>query len=65
MTPLVIGMVLGPTLEISLLQGLSITDGSSSTCFAGHQIAAVLIAVVLIMLPLPATRTYRSNASKV
>jgi putative tricarboxylic transport membrane protein len=64
MAPLVIGMVLGPTLEISLRQGLIITDGSFAAFFSGHPIAAVLAVIALIMLTLPAIRFYRSRGAK-
>ncbi|MEH6522954.1 tripartite tricarboxylate transporter permease [Sulfitobacter sp.] len=52
MAPLVIGMVLGPTLEISLRQGLIITDGSFSAFFVGHPIAGVLVFAAVGMLSL-------------
>ena len=64
MAPLVIGMVLGPTLEISLRQGLIITDGSFAAFFTGHPIAAVLGVVAVIMLTLPAFRFYRTKSAK-
>lgn len=64
MAPLVIGMVLGPTLEISLRQGLIITDGSFAAFFTGHPIAAVLGVVALVMLTLPAFRFYRTKSAK-
>jgi putative tricarboxylic transport membrane protein len=63
MAPLVIGMVLGPTLEISLRQGLIITDGSFAAFFTGHPIAAVLAVIALVMLTLPLFRFYRSKKS--
>jgi len=53
MAPLVIGMVLGPTLEISLRQGLIITDGSFAAFFSGHPIAVVLVILAAGMLSLP------------
>lgn len=59
MAPLVIGMVLGPTLEISLRQGLIITDGSFAAFFVGHPIAAVLSIAALGMLLLPIVRAFR------
>jgi putative tricarboxylic transport membrane protein len=65
MAPLVIGMVLGPTLEISLRQGLIITDGSFLAFFIGHPIAAVLTILALFMLSLPAIRFYRSKGEKI
>ena len=64
MAPLVIGMVLGPTLEISLRQGLIITDGSFAAFFIGHPIAAVLTVIALVMLSLPAIRFYRSKRAR-
>ncbi|PUB13084.1 tripartite tricarboxylate transporter permease [Yoonia sediminilitoris] len=64
MAPLVIGMVLGPTLEISLRQGLIITDGSFAAFFTGHPIAAVLAVIALVMLTLPVIRFYRSKSAK-
>ena len=60
MAPLVIGMVLGPTLEISLRQGLIITDGSFFAFFVGHPIAAVLVAVAFLMLFLPIVRARKT-----
>jgi putative tricarboxylic transport membrane protein len=50
MAPLVIGMVLGPTLEINLRQGLILTDGQFSAFFIGHPIAVVLLSVTVIAL---------------
>jgi putative tricarboxylic transport membrane protein len=64
MAPLVIGMVLGPTLEISLRQGLIITDGSFSAFFVGHPIAAVLVAAALGMLSLPVIRALRDRRAQ-
>jgi putative tricarboxylic transport membrane protein len=60
MAPLVIGMVLGPTLEISLRQGLIITDGSFAAFFVGHPIAGVLVVAALGMLLLPLIRILKS-----
>ena len=57
MAPLVIGMVLGPTLEISLRQGLIMTDGRFSAFFTGHPIAVALTAVALAALCWPVVRT--------
>ncbi len=59
MAPLVIGMVLGPTLEISLRQGLIITDGSFTAFFVGHPIAGVLAVAAVGMLLLPVFRALR------
>lgn len=61
MAPLVIGMVLGPTLEMSLRQGLIITDGSFTAFFVGHPIAAVLVSLAVGMLCLPIIRAVRKN----
>lgn len=61
MAPLVIGMVLGPTLEISLRQGLIITDGSFAAFFVGHPIAAVLVVAAAGMLSLPFIRMLKSR----
>jgi len=61
MPPLVIGMVLGPTLEISLRQGLILTDGSFSAFFTGHPIASVLAIAAVGMLSLPLIRHIRSR----
>ena len=63
MAPLVIGMVLGPTLEISLRQGLIITDGSFSAFFVGHPIAAFLAVLAMAMLSLPLVRMIRSRSA--
>ena len=63
MAPLVIGMVLGPTLEISLRQGLIITDGSFAAFFSGHPIALVLAIAALGMLSLPFIRMWRTRAT--
>jgi len=63
MAPLVIGMVLGPTLEISLRQGLIITDGSFTAFFIGHPIASTLVIAALAMLLLPAIRAVRQRRS--
>jgi putative tricarboxylic transport membrane protein len=50
MAPLVIGMVLGPTLEINLRQGLILTDGRFLAFFDGHPIAGALMTVALLAL---------------
>lgn len=63
MAPLVIGMVLGPTLEISLRQGLIITDGSFAAFFVRHPIAAVLVIAALGMLSLPLVRAARQRGT--
>lgn len=61
MPPLVIGMVLGPTLEISLRQGLIITDGDFLAFFTGHPIALALMVVVVFALSWPVIRNYRKS----
>jgi putative tricarboxylic transport membrane protein len=61
MAPLVIGMVLGPTLEISLRQGLIITDGSFSAFFVGHPIAGLLVFAAVGMLSLPLIRAIKTR----
>lgn len=48
MPPLVFGMVLGLTLEISLRHGLILTDGSFAAFFAGHRIAVELVCGCLV-----------------
>jgi putative tricarboxylic transport membrane protein len=61
MAPLVIGMVLGPTLEISLRQGLIITDGSFAAFFVGHPIAGGLVAAACGMLALSLFRAFKDS----
>ncbi|WP_424966199.1 MULTISPECIES: tripartite tricarboxylate transporter permease [unclassified Dinoroseobacter] len=61
MAPLVIGMVLGPTLELSLRQGLIITDGSFAAFFTGHPIALGLTIAAAGMLSLPLIRALRAR----
>ena len=56
MAPLVIGMVLGPTLELTLRQGLILTDGSFLAFFTGHPIALVLAIAAVLALCLPILR---------
>lgn len=56
MAPLVIGMVLGPTLELTLRQGLILTDGNFLAFFTGHPIALVLAIAALLALSLPLWR---------
>lgn len=60
MPPLVIGMVLGPTLEISLRQGLILTEGSFTAFFTGHPIASFLAVAALCMLSLPLVRIVKA-----
>ena len=62
MAPLVIGMVLGPTLELTLRQGLILTDGNFFAFFTGHPIALVLALAALAALSLPIIRALRSGA---
>ncbi len=64
MPPLVIGMVLGPTLEISLRQGLILTDGSFFAFFSGHPIAVALTIAALGMLILPVYRAISARRSE-
>lgn len=64
MPPLVIGMVLGPTLEIGLRQGLILTDGSFAAFFTGHPIALVLTIAALVMLSLPLWRALRVRRTR-
>jgi len=53
LAPLVIGLVLGNQLELSLRQGLIITDESFSKFFIGHPIALVLFIATALMLLVP------------
>lgn len=64
MAPLVIGMVLGPTLELTLRQGLILTDGNFLAFFTGHPIALFLALAALTALSLPLWRAlaHRRNA---
>ncbi len=59
MAPLVIGMVLGPTLELTLRQGLILTDGNFLAFFTGHPIALVLAIAAVLALCLPLIRAMR------
>ncbi|WP_299295865.1 tripartite tricarboxylate transporter permease [uncultured Tateyamaria sp.] len=63
MAPLVIGMVLGPTLELTLRQGLILTDGSFLAFFTGHPIALVLALAALLALSLPLLRSLLSRTA--
>lgn len=56
MAPLIIGMVLGPALELSLRQGLIITNGSISAFWTGHPIAAGLLILTAFVLAWPLLR---------
>lgn len=64
MAPLVIGMVLGPTLELTLRQGLILTDGNFLAFFTGHPIALVLALAALGALSLPLIRAMRQGPSE-
>lgn len=61
MAPLVIGMVLGPTLELTLRQGLILTDGSFPAFFTDSPIAFVLAIAALLALVIPMTRSLRTS----
>ncbi|WP_299586736.1 tripartite tricarboxylate transporter permease [uncultured Tateyamaria sp.] len=63
MAPLVIGMVLGPTLELTLRQGLILTDGNFLAFFTGHPIALVLALAALLALSLPLLRSLLSRTA--
>lgn len=63
MAPLVIGMVLGPTLELTLRQGLILTDGNFLAFFTGHPIALVLALTAVCALLLPIVRSLRKGAT--
>lgn len=60
MAPLVIGMVLGPTLELTLRQGLILTDGSFLAFFQSP-IALALIFAASIALAVPLVRALRGR----
>ena len=60
MAPLVIGMVLGPTLELTLRQGLILTDGNFLAFFQSP-IALVLVLAALAALSLPVIRALRGT----
>jgi len=64
MAPLVIWMVLGGTLEISLRQGLIITNGDFAAFFVQRPIAAGLMMAAVAMLCLPLWRAWRAGRSK-
>ena len=55
MAPLVVGMVLGPTLEITLRQGLILTNGNFFAFFESP-IALVLTTIALIAVAFPVIR---------
>lgn len=54
MAPLVVGMILGPPLEVSLRQGLIITDGNILRFASEHPIALVLFTITALVLLWPA-----------
>ncbi|PYG26698.1 tripartite tricarboxylate transporter permease [Pelagimonas varians] len=63
MAPLVIGMVLGPTLELTLRQGLILTDGNFLAFFTGHPIALVLGITAVAALLLPVVRSLQKRGT--
>ncbi|MGX9355487.1 tripartite tricarboxylate transporter permease [Roseobacteraceae bacterium S113] len=63
MAPLVIGMVLGPTLELTLRQGLILTDGDFLSFFTQHPIALVLAIAAILALSLPMVRAWRARGA--
>jgi putative tricarboxylic transport membrane protein len=63
MAPLVIGMVLGPTLELTLRQGLILTDGNFLAFFTGHPIALALALSAVGALLLPVVRSLRERTA--
>lgn len=63
MAPLVIGMVLGPTLELTLRQGLILKDGNFFSFFESP-IALVLIIAATIALFIPLIRSALSRSQK-
>ncbi|MFK7853226.1 MAG: tripartite tricarboxylate transporter permease [Granulosicoccus sp.] len=65
MAPLVIGMVLGPTLELTLRQGLILTDGSFQAFFTGSPIALVLTLTAIVALAFPFFRGIISTKPRV
>lgn len=61
MAPLVIGLVLGPTLELTLRQGLILTDGNFLAFFTDHPIALALALTAVGALLLPVVRSLRKR----
>jgi putative tricarboxylic transport membrane protein len=59
--PLVIGMVLGPMLELSMRQSLIITDGNIMTLFVGNPIATFIFALVIVFLFGPLLLSWRTQ----
>ena len=62
MAPLVIGMVLGPTLELTLRQGLILTDGNFIAFFESP-IALVLAMAAVLALSIPLIRAVMSRSA--
>ncbi len=60
LAPVVIGMVLGPTIEMSLRQGLILTDGNALAFFQ-RPIASVLFALTFMLLIWPLVRKLRGT----
>lgn len=60
LAPIVIGMVLGPTIEMSLRQGLILSEGNILEFFL-HPIASALFLLTLAMLLWPAIRARRAR----
>ncbi|MBT6407726.1 MAG: hypothetical protein HOK06_08985, partial [Rhodospirillaceae bacterium] len=56
--PVVIGLVLGPQFEISLRQGLILTDNSFLEFFTGHPIALGLFITTAAILTWPLIRKF-------
>ena len=63
-SPLVIGMVLGQQLEVSLRQGLIMTDNNFITLFFSHPIALVLHLVTCSILLFPLIKYLYQKSSK-
>lgn len=59
--PLVIGLVLGPQLEISLRQSLLVTRGGMLSMFTEHPIALVLFLVTVLLLAWPVVQSFREK----
>ena len=60
--PLVIGLVLGPQLEISLRQSILVTRGNIESMFIGHPIALVLYLMTILLLAWPFVQSYREKS---
>jgi putative tricarboxylic transport membrane protein len=63
LAPIVIGLVLGPQLEINLRQGLVLTDGAFGAFFLSP-IAACLFVATAIFLCLPLIRRWLDGRSR-